>query len=74
MEAYFPSGSGVSVIAEPGNFFVFSSSTLAVNVIGKKSVYRYLHGEIHSKSHLIWFDLLGNNVTFLHLHPEFVWF
>lgn len=49
LEAYFPSGSGVSVIAEPGNFFVFSSFTLAVNVIGKKSVYRDLHGEIHDE-------------------------
>lgn len=46
LEAYFPSGSGVSVIAEPGNFFVFSSFTMAVNVIGKKSVYRDLHDEL----------------------------
>lgn len=53
LEAYFPSGSGVSVIAEPGNFFVFSTFTLAVNVIGKKSVYQDLHGEINSKYHHI---------------------
>ncbi|KAL0166085.1 hypothetical protein M9458_037929, partial [Cirrhinus mrigala] len=43
--AYFPSASGVSVIAEPGNFFVFSSFTLAVSVIGKKGVYRDLHSD-----------------------------
>ncbi|XP_066531105.1 antizyme inhibitor 1b isoform X2 [Hoplias malabaricus] len=36
LEAYFPVMSGVHVIAEPGTFYVSSSFTLAVNVIGKK--------------------------------------
>ncbi|KAL0961705.1 hypothetical protein UPYG_G00330630 [Umbra pygmaea] len=36
LEAYFPSMSGVQVIAEPGSYFVSSAFTLAVNVIGKK--------------------------------------
>ncbi|XP_062870776.1 antizyme inhibitor 1b isoform X2 [Trichomycterus rosablanca] len=35
LEDYFPVGSGVRVIAEPGTFYVSSSFTLAVNVIGK---------------------------------------
>ncbi|XP_051526490.1 antizyme inhibitor 1-like isoform X1 [Myxocyprinus asiaticus] len=46
LEAYFPSVSGVNVIAEPGNFYVYSSFTLAVNVIGKKAVYQDLHDEL----------------------------
>ncbi|XP_052388638.1 antizyme inhibitor 1-like [Carassius gibelio] len=49
LEAYFPSASGVSVIAEPGSFFVFSSFTLAVNVIGKKAVYPDLHCSTHDE-------------------------
>lgn len=44
LEAYFPVASGVRVIAEPGTFYVSSSFTLAVNVIGKK-VSSSLHGE-----------------------------
>lgn len=36
LEAYFPVMSGVRVIAEPGTFYVSSSFTLVVNVIGKK--------------------------------------
>ncbi|XP_056335586.1 antizyme inhibitor 1b [Danio aesculapii] len=49
LEAYFPSESGVSVIAEPGNFFVFSCFTLAVNVIGKKAAYQDLHTSTHDE-------------------------
>ncbi|KAL6456868.1 hypothetical protein MHYP_G00338310 [Metynnis hypsauchen] len=45
LEAYFPVTSGVRVIAEPGTFYVSSSFTLAVNVIGKKVVASDLHGE-----------------------------
>ncbi|MCI4391922.1 hypothetical protein PGIGA_G00140120 [Pangasianodon gigas] len=45
LEAYFPVMSGVRVIAEPGAFYVSSSFTLVVNVIGKKLVARDLHGE-----------------------------
>ncbi|XP_059412534.1 antizyme inhibitor 1-like [Carassius carassius] len=48
LEAYFPSASEVSVIGEPGNFFVFSF-TLAVNVIGKKAIYQDLHSSTHDK-------------------------
>ncbi|XP_076158420.1 antizyme inhibitor 1b [Alosa pseudoharengus] len=40
LEAYFPPMSGVCVIAEPGSFYVSSTFTLAVNVIGKQVVAR----------------------------------
>lgn len=33
---YFPEGTGVEVIAEPGRFFVEAMCTAAVNIIGKK--------------------------------------
>ncbi|TRY84365.1 hypothetical protein DNTS_025455 [Danionella cerebrum] len=42
LEAYFPSSSGVNIIAEPGNFILFSCFRLAVNIIGKKALYRDL--------------------------------
>ncbi|KAJ7991974.1 hypothetical protein DPEC_G00289410 [Dallia pectoralis] len=35
LDAYFPSMSGVQVIAEPGSYYVSSAFTLAVNIIGK---------------------------------------
>ncbi|KAF6716387.1 Antizyme inhibitor 1 [Oryzias melastigma] len=38
VDLYFPSSSGVSLIAEPGSFFVSSAFTLAVSVISKKMV------------------------------------
>jgi diaminopimelate decarboxylase len=37
LDEHFPAGCGVSVIAEPGRFFVKSSHTLAVNVVGKRA-------------------------------------
>lgn len=40
VDLYFPPSSGVSIIAEPGNFFVSSAFTLAVNVISKEVVAR----------------------------------
>ncbi len=77
LEAYFPSASGMSVIAEPGNFFVFSSFTLAVNVIGKKAVYRDLYSSTHGESHHIW-DIYGIWCICLifslcHLHFQMSW-
>ncbi|GAA6092261.1 antizyme inhibitor 1b isoform X1 [Tachysurus ichikawai] len=45
LEAYFPVMSGVRVVAEPGIFYVSSSFTLVVNVLGKKLVAKDLHGE-----------------------------
>lgn len=36
LDKYFPEGCGVDIIAEPGRFFVKSTHTLAVNVVGKR--------------------------------------
>ncbi|XP_026149665.1 antizyme inhibitor 1 isoform X3 [Mastacembelus armatus] len=40
VDLYFSPSTGVSIIAEPGNFFVSSAFTLAVNIISKKIVAR----------------------------------
>ncbi|XP_028835592.1 antizyme inhibitor 1a isoform X1 [Denticeps clupeoides] len=40
LDVYFPASSGVSLIAEPGSYYVSSAFTLAVNVIAKKVVAR----------------------------------
>ncbi|XP_028282004.1 antizyme inhibitor 1-like isoform X2 [Parambassis ranga] len=40
VDLYFPPSTGVSIIAEPGSFFVSSAFTLAVNVISKEAVAR----------------------------------
>ncbi len=40
LDAYFSPLSGVHVLAQPGNFYVASAFSLAVNVIGKKVVTR----------------------------------
>ena len=41
LDEYFPQQSGVQVLAQPGNFYVASAFSLAVNVIGKKIVNRH---------------------------------
>ncbi|XP_038600602.1 antizyme inhibitor 1 isoform X1 [Tachyglossus aculeatus] len=38
LDIYFPEGSGIKVIAEPGSYYVSSAFTLAVNIIAKKVV------------------------------------
>ncbi|KAG2464815.1 antizyme inhibitor 1-like [Polypterus senegalus] len=43
LDVYFPPESGVSVIAEPGSFYVAASFTLAVNIISKKVIARDHH-------------------------------
>ncbi|XP_064412449.1 ornithine decarboxylase isoform X2 [Latimeria chalumnae] len=40
LDKYFPSDSGIKVIAEPGRYYVASAFTLAVNIIAKKVVLR----------------------------------
>lgn len=47
VDLYFPSSTGVSIIAEPGNFFVSSAFTLAVNVISKEVVARDRQDQAH---------------------------
>ncbi len=40
VDLYFPPSTGVSIIAEPGSFFVSSAFTLAANIISKEVVAR----------------------------------
>ncbi|XP_069462076.1 ornithine decarboxylase isoform X2 [Ambystoma mexicanum] len=44
LDKYFPAGSGVKIIAEPGRYYVASSFTLAVNIIAKKVMFNELLG------------------------------
>lgn len=57
---HFPDGSGVKFIAEPGRFFVSSSHTLVVNVIGKKNVESgfvyYLNDGMYGSFNCVHFD------------------
>lgn len=47
VDLYFPPSTGVSIIAEPGSYFVSSAFTLAVNIISKEAVARDLHDQGH---------------------------
>lgn len=47
VDIYFPPSAGVSIVAEPGSYFVSSAFTLAVNVISKKVVARDLQDQAH---------------------------
>lgn len=64
VDLYFPSSTGVSVIAEPGSFFVSSAFSFAVNIISKEVVARdgqdQAHGEFHLKKKI-------NKIIHLHL-------
>lgn len=63
VDLYFPS-TGVSIIAEPGSFFVSSAFSFAVNIISKEVVARdfqdQAHGELHLKT------VTRNPLRFLH--------
>lgn len=60
VDAYFPPSTGVSVIAEPGSFFVSSAFTLAVNIISKEVVARDCQDQAHGEWHDIHFiKMLG---------------
>ncbi|KAM9320103.1 LOW QUALITY PROTEIN: antizyme inhibitor 2 [Gastrophryne carolinensis] len=39
LDLYFPEGSGVEIIAEPGRYYAASAFSLAVNIIAKREVY-----------------------------------
>lgn len=47
VDLYFPPSTGVSIIAEPGSYFVSSAFTLAVNIISKEAVARDRHDQGH---------------------------
>ncbi|KAG7470057.1 hypothetical protein MATL_G00135420 [Megalops atlanticus] len=46
LDVYFPPASGVSIIAEPGGYYVSSAFTLAINIIAKKVVARDQQGQL----------------------------
>ncbi|KAM9805334.1 antizyme inhibitor 1-like isoform X2 [Syngnathus typhle] len=47
VDQYFPALSGVSIIAEPGTYFVSSALTLAVNIISKEVALRDCQDRVH---------------------------
>ena len=47
LDELFPACSGVRVIAEPGRYFAASAFSLAVNVIGRRTVLRNSSTESH---------------------------
>lgn len=49
VDLYFPPSTGVSIIAEPGSFFVSSAFTLAVNIISKEVVARDRQDQAHGQ-------------------------
>ncbi|CAB1421912.1 unnamed protein product [Pleuronectes platessa] len=51
VDLYFPLSTGVSIIAEPGSFFVTSAFTLAVNIISKEVVARDRQKHSHDDFH-----------------------
>lgn len=47
LDMYFPRSTGLSIIAEPGAYYVSSAFTLAVNIIDKKTVARDCSAQPH---------------------------
>lgn len=48
LDMYFPPSTDLSIIAEPGAYYVSSAFTLAVNIIAKKTVARDGNGQPHN--------------------------
>jgi len=53
LDRYFPEDLGVSIIAEPGRYYVASAGTLAVNVVAKRIKNR--HSAIESERNVMYF-------------------
>ncbi|KAM4633351.1 antizyme inhibitor 1-like [Polymixia lowei] len=49
VDLYFPPSAGVSIMAEPGSYFVSSAFTLAVNVLSKEVVARDRQDQAHDE-------------------------
>ena len=60
VDLYFPLSTGVSIIAEPGSFFVSSAFTLAVNIISKEVVARDRQKQAHGQSIVTFTDAFCN--------------
>lgn len=52
---YFPPSTGVSIIAEPGSFYVSPAFTLAINIISKEVVARDCQDQAHGEWHDVQF-------------------
>lgn len=48
LDMYFPPSTSLSIIAEPGSYYVSSAFTLAVNIIDKKSLGRDFSDQAHN--------------------------
>jgi len=85
LDAYFPPLSGVQVLAQPGNFYVASAFSLAVNVIAKKVVTRHWdslpQGENNEDTEFLYYmnegvygpfshKLLGNSIAAPSVHKH----
>lgn len=62
VDLYFPPSTGVSIIAEPGNYFVSSAFTLATNIISKEVVARDRQDQAHGQSHDVNFRHIKANL------------
>lgn len=60
---YFPPSAGVSIIAEPGGFFVSSAFTLAINIISKEVVARDFQDQTHGEWHDVHFNCCRKDVS-----------
>ncbi|XP_076610473.1 antizyme inhibitor 1b [Chaetodon auriga] len=85
LDAYFSPLSGVQVLAQPGNFYVTSAFSLAVNVIGKKVVTQHwdslAQGENNEDTEFLYYmnegvygpfsrKLLGNSIAAPSVHKH----
>ncbi|XP_040192945.1 antizyme inhibitor 2 [Rana temporaria] len=79
LDLYFPEGSGVEIIAEPGRYYVASAFSLAVNIIAKKEVQLDNCGsddeEIGPNKNIMYYANDGvygsfNCIFFDHAHPK----
>lgn len=72
LDEYFPAHRGVSIIAEPGRYFVSSAFTIACNVIARRTVEAPTAGADPSYMLYVNDGLYGNfsSIMFDHQHPE----
>ncbi|XP_069827478.1 antizyme inhibitor 2 isoform X2 [Dendropsophus ebraccatus] len=79
LDLYFPEGSAVEIIAEPGRYYVASAFSLAVNIIAKKEVHLDGSGsddeETDPNKNIMYYVNDGvygsfNCIFFDHAHPK----
>ncbi|TRY88603.1 hypothetical protein DNTS_029997 [Danionella cerebrum] len=75
LDMYFPLSAGLSIIAEPGAYYVSSAFTLAINIIDKKNLALDLSGQSQRSCHIDNSEGQGTAVICqddLTLHPLFI--